>query len=209
MPLFFAFGVDMGNLRKDVMPRARMEELIRSWNKQLASTESVSLEFLGFFRHTGNFLVGAHGNDQVESIAKTLAQAEALPVFAVFPKDEFLSCLGLLRKALFQTPRTPPGRRWTPGLVMDVSPKGGIPPTPFSDEKAGFSAFGLPRIRVAWKGDILAKNGQTLDRTKREGGWGALSDRMKQAAGGMWTARSISSIEGLVESSMSKALLRR
>ena len=199
----------MGNLRKDVMPRARMEELIRSWNKQLASTENVSLEFLGFYRHTGNFLFEAHGNDQVERIVKALAQTEALPVFAVFPKDEFLSCLELLRKALFQTPRTPPGRRWTPGLVMDVSPKGGIPPTPFSDEKADFSAFGLPRIRVAWKGDILAKNGQTLDRTKREGGWGALSDRMKQAAGGMWTARSISSIEGLVESSMSKALLRR
>lgn len=209
MTLFFAFGVDMGNLRKDVRPRARMEELIRSWNKQLASTENVSLEFLGFYRHTGNFLFEAHGNDQVERIVKALAQTEALPVFAVFPKDEFLSCLGLLRKALLQMPRTPPGRRWTPGLVMDVSPKGGIPPTPFSDEKAGFSAFGLPRIRVAWKGDILAKNGQTLDRTKREGGWGALSDRMKQAAGGMWTARSISSIEGLVESSMSKALLRR
>ena len=199
MTLFFAFGVDMGNLRKDVMPRARMQELIRSWNKQLASTESVSLEFLGFYRHTGNFLFEAHGNDQLERVIKTLAQTEALPVFAVFPKDEFLSCLGLLRRALLQTPETQPERRWTPGLVMDVSPKGGIPPTPFSDEKAVFGAFGLPRIRVAWKGDILAKNGQTLNKTKREGGWGALSDRMKQAAGGIWTARSISSIEGLVQ----------
>lgn len=199
MTLFFAFGVDMGNLRKDVMPRARMQELIRSWNKQLASTESVSIEFLGFYRHTGNFLFEAHGNDQLERVIKILAQTEALPVFAVFPKDEFLSCLGLLRRALLQTLETQQERRWTPGLVMDVSPKGGIPPTPFVDEKAVFGAFGLPRIRVAWKGDILAKNGQTLDKTKREGGWGALSDRMKQAAGGIWTARSISSIEGLVQ----------
>jgi hypothetical protein len=196
--LFFAFGVDMGNLRKDVMPRARMQELIRRWNKQLASAESGSLEFLEFYRHTGNFLFEAHGNAQLERVAEVLAQTEALPVFAVFPKDEFLSCLGLLHKALLQTPGTQPGRRWTPGLVMDVSPKGGIPPTPFSDEKAVFGALGLPRVRVAWKGDILANNGQTLDKTKREGGWGALSDRMKQAAGGMWTARSISSIEGLV-----------
>jgi len=206
--LFFAFGVDMGNLRKDVMPRARMEELIRSWNKRLASTENVSLEFLGFYRHTGNFLLEAHGNDQIERVVKALAQTETLPVFAVFPKDEFISCLGLLRRALLQTPGTIPGRRWTPGLVLDVSPKGGTPPTPFADEKAVFGAFGLARIRVAWKGDILAKNGLTLDKTKREGGWGALSDRMKQAAGGMWTARSISSIEGLVELTMPKALLR-
>ena len=52
MALFFAFGVDMGNLRKNVMPRAKMQGLIRSWNEQLASTENVSLEFLGFYRHT-------------------------------------------------------------------------------------------------------------------------------------------------------------
>lgn len=209
MTLFFAFGVDMGNLRKDVMPRVRMQELIRSWNKQLVSTESASLTFLEYYRHTGNFLFEARGNDQLEKVIKVLAQTEALPIFAVFPKDEFLSCLGLLRRALLQTPEAQPDRRWTPGLVMNVSPKGDIPPTPFSDEKAVFGAFGLPRIRVAWKGDILARNGRTLDKTKREGGWGALSDRMKQAAGGMWTARSISSIEGLVASSMSKSLLRR
>ena len=208
MTLFFAFGVDMGNLRKDVVPRAKMQALIKSWNKQLVSTKDVSLEFLGFYRHTGNFLFEAHGNDQVERVVKALAQTETLPVFAVFPKDKFLSCLRLLRKALLQAPSILPGRRWTPGLVMDVSPRGGVPPTPFSDEKAVFSAIGLPRIRLAWKGDILGKNGQTLDRTKREGGWGALSDRMRKAAGGVWTARSISSIEGLAELNMHKAFPR-
>lgn len=199
MTLFFAFGVDMGNLRKNVVPRARMQALTKNWNKQLASAKIIPVEFVGFYRQTGNFLCEVHGNDQLEEVVKAIAQTEELPVFAVFPAEEFLSCLRLVRKALLQAPSFLPGRRWTPGLVMDVSPKGGVPPTPFSDEKAAFSDIGLPRMRLAWKGDILARNGKTLDKTKREGGWGALSSRMRQAAGGVWTARSISSIEGLVQ----------
>ena len=86
----------MGNLRKDVMPRVRMQALIKIWNQQLASTENVSLEFLGFYRHTGNFLFEAHGNEKLERVVKVLAQTEALPALAVFPKDQFLSCLSLL-----------------------------------------------------------------------------------------------------------------
>lgn len=204
MTIFFAFGLDLGNLRRNVLPRPRTEELIESWNKRLASTAKVRLEFVGSYRHTGNFLLECNTDVTVERVGKILSETEVLPIFAVFPKDEFLSSLGELRKALLQTPRPIQGRKWTAGLVMNVSPQGGIPAIPFSDEKAAFSAFGLPRIRAAWKGDILDSRGKTLDRTKREGGWGAISNRMKHAAGGMWTARSMSSIEGLVERNSSK-----
>jgi hypothetical protein len=69
---------------------------------------------------------------------------------------------------------------------------------PFSDEKAWFGAFAIPRIRIAWKGDVLNPQGNTLDNTQREGGWGSLSERMKKVAGGLWTARSLKSVEGLV-----------
>lgn len=93
MTLFFAFGVDMGNLRKDVMPRARMQELIRSWNKQLASTESVSLEFLGFYRHTGNFLFEAHGNDQLERVTRPLLKQRHCPFSRYSPRTSFFLAL--------------------------------------------------------------------------------------------------------------------
>jgi hypothetical protein len=104
-------------------------------------------------------------------------------------------------RALNQAPRVIPGRRWTPGIVMDSNLKGGIPPMPPSDEKAVFGEFAVPRIRIVWKGDVLSETDNKLDNTQREGGWGAVSNRMKQVAGGIWTARAMSSIEGIVKAS--------
>jgi len=61
-----------------------------------------------------------------------------------------------------------------------------------------FADFAIPRVRGAWKLDVLRADGKALDRTKREGGWGSVSLVMHAYAGGEWTARSMRTINRLV-----------
>ncbi len=62
-----------------------------------------------------------------------------------------------------------------------------------------FSTFACPRVRGAWKLDLLSGDGRTLDWTRREGGWGAAAQLMKDLDGGDWTARSLSSLSGMAK----------
>src|SRR5207244_11185132 len=150
------------------------------------------------YAHTGNYVLGASQAVKVEHVVGILALHVRSIKFAVFDYSEFVSVLDPIRRALQQTPSQISRRRWTPGIVMDLNPNGGAPPIPRSDEKATFGSFALPRIRTAWKGDVLDSRGDTLDNTEREGGWGSLSERMRTVAGGVWTGRSMRSVEGIV-----------
>jgi hypothetical protein len=47
------------------------------------------------------------------------------------------------------------------------------------------------------KRDILTPEG-TLDRTRRLSGWGAIASTVEAQAGGLWTARSLSTVRGLI-----------
>ena len=77
------------------------------------------------------------------------------------------------------------------GLVMDLDPNGAVPPRPPDSERLIFAAFAVPRVRGVWKLDVLRADGKALDRTKREGGWGSVSQVMRKHAGGEWTARRV------------------
>ncbi len=198
MKNFLAFGVDIGNLGEKRSAQISMDALLRDWNKAL-SANGYPVRFVGSYRHTGNFLLQASEGVSIERVVGVLTALPLSPVFAVFEQESFVVFLKSTLHMLRQSPRTISGRRWTPGIVLDSNLKGGIPPMPPSDERAVFGAFAVPRIRIAWKGDILSGTSDRLDNTKREGGWGALSNRMKQVAGGIWTARAMSSVEGIVK----------
>lgn len=187
----------MGNLGRKQGTRLSMDALLRDWNRTLA-VNSYPVKFIGSYRHTGNFLLQASEGESMERVAGALAGLPLSPAFAIFQHESFVVFLRPALHALRQTPRIISGRRWTPGIVMDCNLKAGIPPMPSSDEKAVFGEFTVPRIRIAWKGDVLSETGDRLDNARREGGWGALSNRMRQVAGGMWTARAMSSVEGIV-----------
>ena len=150
------------------------------------------------YGHTGNYVLRTPGPEYLESIIAVLVRYIPTHKFVVFDYTKFLVVFDPIRRALTQMPPAIPGRRWTPGIVMDMNPHGRIPPTPVSDEKCRFGSFAVPRVRTAWKGDILDSQEDKLDNTQREGGWGSLSDRMKKVTGGTWTARSMKSIEGIV-----------
>jgi len=187
-------------------PRPSDKVLWDHWNKKLSSSRDVRLAFVGSYAHTGNYVLQASQPEQLGRIVEVLARHIQSHQFVVFTYAEFIATLEPFRRALKQTPPAVLGRRWTPGIVMDVNPNGRIPPIPASDEKAWFGSFAIPRIRTAWKGDILKAHEDVLDNTQREGGWGNLSARMKKIAGGMWTARSMKSVGGIV--AVAKSLRR-
>lgn len=196
--LFLAFGVDIGNVGGLKGTRPSTDALIDEWNKKLSQAREFRLAFVGSYAHTGNYVLQASRSEELKHIVEILGQHVPSHKFAIFHHDEFVSALDPIRRALQQMPSPIAGRQWTSGIVMDLNPTGGIPPMPRSDDKAAFGSFAVPRIRTVWKGDILSSQEDTLDRTQREGGWGTLSGRMKAAAGGLWTARSMKSVEGIV-----------
>ncbi len=198
MSLFLAFGLDIGNVGRAKALRPPTKALLADWNQRLSSSRIVRLEFVDAYAHTGNYVLQAPQSERLEHVVEVLNRHVPSHRFAVFVYTEFIATLEPFRRALKQTPPAVLGRRWTPGIVMDVNPNGRIPPIPALDEKAWFGSFAIPRIRTAWKGDILKAHEDVLDNTQREGGWGNLSARMKKIAGGMWTARSMKSAEGLV-----------
>ena len=198
MSLYLVFSLNVGNVGRANASRPSTKALVMDWNQRLSTSRETRLEFSDAYGHTGNYVLRAPRPEHLESIMVTLARYVPTHRFVVFDHTEFLVVLDPIRRALTQMPPAIPGRRWTPGIVMDMNPHGRIPPTPVSDEKARFGPFAVSRIRTAWKGDILDFQEDKLDNTQREGGWGNLSDRMKKLAGGIWTARSMKSIEGIV-----------
>jgi hypothetical protein len=126
-------------------------------------------------------------------------QQEQAGGFAVFGVKEFLAWLASL-KAAINVPAVAGARRATPGAVMDLDPRAGLPPTPPPSDGFAFDAFALPRVRGAWKLDVTTPDGRTLDSRPelREGGWGKLSTVMKRH-GGRWTARAMSTLDGVAD----------
>ncbi|MDR4493432.1 MAG: hypothetical protein R3B74_03245 [Nitrospirales bacterium] len=198
MHLYFAFGVNLGNIGHGNLSRPSTKTLLMDWNQRLSISRGTRLKFIGAYGHTGNYILQTATPEQLENILAVLVQQVSTFKFVMFDFTKFLVALDSILRAKTQLPTAIPGRRWTPGIVMDMNPQGRIPPIPASDEKASFGSFALPRIRTAWKGDILDSQEYKLDNTQREGGWGSLSDRMKKVAGGTWTARSMKSVEGIV-----------
>ena len=198
MSLYLTFGLDIGNVGRAKPPRPPTKVLLAHWNKALSSSRELRLAFVDAYAHTGNYVLQAPQTERLEHVVGVLARYVPSHKFAVFGYTEFIALLEPMRRALKQAPPATPGRRWTPGIVMDMNPNGTIPPMPASDEKAWFGSFAVPRIRTAWKGDILDSQKGKLDNTQREGGWGSLSEHMRKVAGGLWTARSIKSVEGLI-----------
>ncbi len=80
---------------------------------------------------------------------------------------------------------------------MNVNPTGGLPPIPSSRPWVVFNPFARSRIRGLWKLDRLRPDGRALDSNSRDGGWGAVAEIMREVEGGDWTARALSTLEGV------------
>jgi hypothetical protein len=197
---FVVLEVGRGNLAKGV-PRIPADLLCESWNRRLVG-DRARMQLSPGYRHTGNFLLDCAEVTPLSEVVGSLH--DRLPQqFAVFSARDYCRWVDELTSQAPEPPQRD-GRRATLGAVMDVNPAGGIPGLPAASEKITFADWAMPRIRAAWKYDILRADGQALDSTKREGGWGAVAKAMVSHTGGRWTARASSTLRGLAHAARSR-----
>ena len=85
--------------------------------------------------------------------------------------------------------------RWTTGIAFEVTkPKSG---DIVSSAKVRLRSIDLGTV-AAWKRDRITEHG-TLDNKMREGGWGAVSEAIAAQTGSKWTARSLSTLQGVLD----------
>jgi hypothetical protein len=198
---FVLLEVGRGNLGRGA-PRVPAERLCASWNRRLVSVP-VGPQVSRGYGHTGNYMLECAMPLAIPELAGLLHD-RLRRCFALFPISDYCNWVDELTAALVQAPEPQHGRRATPGAVMDVNPLGGIPGFPAASVRIGFSNWAIPRVRGAWKYDILRSDGKALDSKKREGGWGAVAAAMVAHAGGRWTARALSTLRGLAQAAGSQ-----
>jgi hypothetical protein len=193
---YVALEVDRGNIRRG--GRLTASDLCTGWNVALRQFTSGVL-ISPAFRHTGNYIVRDDATNRSLADITALLKERLGRRFALFEGSEFISWVGELRTALGAPPAVSVDRRPTPGAVMDLDPVGDVPPVPSSTKSIVFSSFARCRVRGAWKLDALRQDRRVLDARRREGGWGAVSLAMSAVAGGIWTARALSTLAGVVD----------
>jgi hypothetical protein len=194
-----AFGVGFGNLGKSRTLRPPIQELVALWNEKWKAA-GVSAQVSRSYHKTGNFVLDL-GDGGVREALQAFQLVTPEDRFAVFDWEPFERWVAMVGAAAKTPPPPVQGRRWTPGMVMSVELEGRTPPEPPAPKTARrwlFGAQAAPRLRMAWKHDLLQPGTDILDPRRREGGWGAVAKAMQDHAGGEWTARAYSSVAGLI-----------
>jgi hypothetical protein len=149
------------------------------------------LRVISYYGHTGNLVLETASLGR-EDAASSLSNADGA-AWAVLSADT-------LRTAMLQVESlpSPPGERgvrWTRGLVFAVTKPATVKVT--SSAKACLRPIGSSTI-AAWKRDITTAKG-SLNRTKRQGGWGAVSAIVGHQTKTKWTARSLKTLKGVLQ----------
>lgn len=194
METFVALAVGVGNLGRQDKPRKRMIPWIEELNLLLSKSSQSTI--LSSYGHTGNFIIRSTATQ--ESIAAELGISMGVPC-AVLMLAELSNVVNLLGRT--NSADSTQYRR-TPGAAFLVS---GTPTLQkLSDtERAGYSRINGSVIAIS-KRDALTLGG-ILDRSRREGGWGAIAGDVGWQLGGRWTARSMRTLSGALKQANSIA----
>lgn len=190
MAIYAVFAVGVGNLGEARKPRRLMVEWLELMNMHL-SLGHPSVRIVGFFGHTGNFLADSVSNDleQVTTRFKGLLSTE----WVVLPIEDVVIALAAL--ANVSEPQGEHGVRWTLGLAFHEA--SAVTWRSLETTPRAVLWTVSPCTIGLWKRDNLNQDG-ILDRIRRGGGWGAISDDIERQIGGRWTARSCRTVKGLV-----------
>lgn len=185
-----ALGVNIGNLSRGKRPREPMLSRCHRINQDLAG-KGVDLRVVGFYRHTGNLVLETVSLCITEA-ANLLSEADGATWMAVSEAT--------MRKAVENVREMPPpdnegGVRWTPGLAFAVTKPAGTRIT--STGKVRLRSIDKNTV-AAWKRDRITERGR-LDNRMREGGWGAISVVIADQTNAQWTARSLTSLDGVLD----------
>ena len=194
METFVALAVGVGNLGRQDKPRKRMIPWIEELNQLLSKSSQSTI--LSSYGHTGNFIIRSTATQ--ESVAAGLGISMGVPC-AVLMLAELSSVVNLLGRT---NDADSTQYRRTPGAAFLVSGSSTLQ-TLSDTERAGYSRINGSVIAIS-KRDALTLGG-ILDRSRREGGWGAIAGDVGRQLGGRWTARSIRTLSGVLKQANSVA----
>ncbi len=190
-----ALGVNIGNLGRQKTRREPMLARCDRINRNLAR-ENADLRVIGFYRHTGNLVLRT----------TTLQPAQAAEILSKTDGGIWMTMSeASMRKRVrevhkLRAPEGERGIRWTPGLAFAVTKPRSVEST--SSAKVRLRSIDLRTIAV-WKRDRITERGR-LDSKMREGGWGAVSVMIADQTNSQWTARSLTTLEGVLDRTRSK-----
>jgi hypothetical protein len=187
---YIALGVNIGNISREKRVREPMQSRCQRINQSLTE-KGIDLRVTGFFRHTGNLVIET-GSQQPAQAATILAEIDGA-IWTAVSEATMRSAVGKTRKLL--PPESEKGVRWTPGLAFAVTKPYGQ--SIASSEKVRLRLIDSGTV-AAWKRDRITERGQ-LDRKMRDGGWGAVSRIVAEQTNSQWTARSLTTLEGVLD----------
>jgi hypothetical protein len=188
--LYAVFAVGIGNLGRQRTPRCPMTEWVKRLNRALGNG-TPPLQVVGFFGHTGNFLVSCSITDPESVRACFIGQLQT--DWIVRRIEDVKSAV--TASATYPKPEARAGIRWTQGLAFSEDPN--VECRRLQRTPRAILWEVCRGISGVCKADCLAER-DILDRHRRSGGWGKISEDIGNQLGGRWTARSLRTVQGLL-----------
>jgi len=192
LAIFIVFVAGAGNFSAR---KSTVEEYVPAVNQRLSLLRTPT-RVVDFHHATGNFVVQTPKVNRAE-IADELSLVFGVPC-AILQTAQVVSCVSAAEKVT--DPPAQPGIRWTKGIAFKVKGR----PCTFElkpTERAQFFRISEYAIGV-FKKDQTAPS-ETSDKS-HAAGWGDISDEVSNSIGGIWTARALVRVKGV----LAKALKR-
>lgn len=165
-----------------------MEDYVREINQRLILLETPT-RIVDWYHSTGNFVVQSPITNRW-MISDELSLALGVPC-TVQTIDEIASWVSIAERT-----ESPPqtGMRWIKAIAFELKGKP-CTITPKSTPYAAFSHINRFALGVCKPERVNSEGSEGDDRSE---GWGSISDEISKQVGGMWTARSLARLNGVI-----------
>jgi len=166
-----------------------MDEYLPASNQKLSLLRTPT-RIVDYHHATGNFVVRTPKMNRSE-IADELSLVFGAPC-AILQTSQVSSCVSIAKKV--SEPPVQAGIRWTKGIAFKVRGRPcsvDLKPSPLAEFfRVSEYAVGVFKKDQVATNEVLGGN--------RAGGWGAISADISNAVGGIWTARPLIRIQGVL-----------
>jgi len=164
-----------------------MEDYVQATNRKLSLLRTPT-RVVDWHHATGNFVVQTSKSGR-SAIADEMSLALGVPC-AVLPTNDVVASVTIAKKA---TTPSEPSTSWTKGIAFLVKGRPSsleLKPTPLAE----YFRINEYSVGVFKKDQPSQSEGVEY----HVGGWPAISDDISKAVGGIWTARALVRVEGIV-----------
>lgn len=165
-----------------------MEDYVREINQRLILLETPT-RIVDWYHSTGNFVVQSPITNRW-MISDELSLAFGVPC-TIQTIDEVASWVSIVDKT-----ESPPqtGIRWTKGIAFELKGK----PCTITPKPTPYAVF-YPINRFALGVSKAAHVNEGSESDDHSEGWGAVSNEISKQVGGMWAARSLARLNGVMK----------